>query len=106
MPGNTWETATCTWAHRVRRTCRCNTISEPGMQAASHHLTRVITHGMNADTVISDWPALTSAEVARVLQHYPQAGKPLRLEWHSPRPFSAACVMHTDAGEIFVKRHH
>ncbi|MCA1325044.1 phosphotransferase enzyme family protein [Herbaspirillum sp. alder98] len=76
------------------------------MEAASHHLTRVISHGMNADTVISDWPALTSAEVARVLQHYPQAGKPQRLEWHSPRPFSAACVMHTDAGEIFVKRHH
>lgn len=76
------------------------------MEAASHHLTRAISHGMNADTVISDWPALTSAEAARVLQHYPQAGKPLRLEWHSPRPFSAACVMHTDAGNIVVKRHH
>jgi Ser/Thr protein kinase RdoA (MazF antagonist) len=76
------------------------------MEAASHHLTRVISHGMNAETVISDWPALTSAEVARILQHYPQAGKPQRLVWHSPRPFSAACVMHTDAGEIFIKRHH
>ncbi|KAF1041418.1 MAG: Stress response kinase A [Herbaspirillum frisingense] len=76
------------------------------MEAASHHLTRVISHGMGADPVISDWPALTSAEVARVLHHYPEAGKPLRLEWHSPRPFSAACVMHTDAGEIIVKRHH
>jgi len=76
------------------------------MEAASHHLTRVISHGMDSDAVISDWPALTSAEVARVLRHYPQAGKPQRLEWHSPRPFSAACVMHTDAGEIFVKRHH
>jgi Ser/Thr protein kinase RdoA (MazF antagonist) len=76
------------------------------MEAASHHLTRVISHGMGTEPVISDWPALTSAEVARVLRHYPQAGRPQRLEWHSPRPFSAACVMQTDAGEIFVKRHH
>lgn len=76
------------------------------MEAASHHLTRVISHGMGTEPVISDWPALTSAEVARVLRHYPGAGQPQRLEWHSPRPFSAACVMHTDAGEIFIKRHH
>ncbi|MBO9537326.1 phosphotransferase [Herbaspirillum sp.] len=76
------------------------------MEAASHHLTRAISHGMGTETVISDWPALTSAEVARLLRHYPQAGKLQRLEWHSPRPFSAACVVHTDAGEIFVKRHH
>ncbi|MBP0598731.1 phosphotransferase [Herbaspirillum sp. LeCh32-8] len=76
------------------------------MEAASHHLTRVISHGMDYDAVISDWPALTSAEVARVLRHYPEAGKPQRLEWHSPRPFSAACVMQTETGEIVVKRHH
>lgn len=76
------------------------------MEAASHHLTRVISHGMGTEPVISDWPALTSAEVARVLKRYPEAGKPLRLEWHSPRPFSAACVMHADTGAIVVKRHH
>ncbi|QDD63476.1 aminoglycoside phosphotransferase family protein [Herbaspirillum seropedicae] len=76
------------------------------MDAASHHLTRVISHGMGADPVISDWPALTSAEVARVLRHYPGVGQPLRLEWHSPRPFSAACVMQTESGPIIVKRHH
>lgn len=76
------------------------------MEAASHHLTRVLSHGMNADTVISDWPALTSAEVARVLQHYPQVGAPKRLVWHSPRPFSAGCVMTTANMDVFVKRHH
>lgn len=76
------------------------------MEAASHHLTRVLSHGMNADTVISDWPALTSAEVARVLLHYPQAGVPQRLVWHSPRPFSAGCVMTTSTMQVFVKRHH
>src|SRR5450830_362513 len=76
------------------------------MEAASHHLTRVLSHGMNADAVISDWPALTSAEVTRVLQHYPQAGIPKRLVWHSPRPFSAGCVMTTSTMEVFVKRHH
>jgi len=61
---------------------------------------------MGAEPVISDWPALTSAEVARVLHHYPGVGQPLRLEWHSPRPFSAACVMQTESGAIIVKRHH
>ncbi|WP_039789991.1 phosphotransferase enzyme family protein [Herbaspirillum huttiense] len=76
------------------------------MDAASHHLTRVISHGMGVEPVISDWPALTSAEVARVLRHYPDVGQPLRLEWHSPRPFSAACVMQTESGPIIVKRHH
>src|SRR5450830_372016 len=76
------------------------------MEAASHHLTRVLSHGMNADAVISDWPALTSAEVTRVLQHYPQAGIPKRLVWHSPRPFSAGCVITTSTMEVFVKRHH
>lgn len=76
------------------------------MEAASHHLTRVISHGMGVDPVISDWPALTSAEVARILRQYPGVGQPLRLEWHSPRPFSAACVMQTDSGAIIVKRHH
>ncbi len=76
------------------------------MEAASHHLTRVISHGMGAEPVISDWPALTSAEVARILRHYPGVGQPLRLEWHSPRPFSAACVMQTESGPIIVKRHH
>jgi len=76
------------------------------MEAASHHLTRVLSHGMNADTVISDWPALTSAEVARVLLHYPQVGTVKRLVWHSPRPFSAGCVITTSSMDIFVKRHH
>jgi Ser/Thr protein kinase RdoA (MazF antagonist) len=33
-------------------------------------------------------------------------GQPLRLEWHSPRPFSAACVMLTASGPVIVKRHH
>lgn len=76
------------------------------MDAASHHLTRVLSHGMNADTVIADWPALTSAEVTRILHHYPQTGAVQRLVWHSPRPFSAGCVISTANMDVFVKRHH
>lgn len=76
------------------------------MDAASHHLTRVLSHGMNADAVIADWPALTSAEVARILQHYPQTGAVQRLVWHSPRPFSAGCVLNAAKTDVFVKRHH
>jgi hypothetical protein len=43
------------WARRARPACRCNMISEryPRRWAASHHLTRVISHGMGAEPVIS-----------------------------------------------------
>ena len=29
-----------------------------------------------------------------------------RIDWHSPRPLSAACLVETDAGAFFIKRHH
>jgi Ser/Thr protein kinase RdoA (MazF antagonist) len=64
----------------------------------------VLSHGMGFDVVASSWPALTLDEVARLLRHYPQAGPVTRLDWHSPRPFSSACVAATDSGPLFVKR--
>lgn len=76
------------------------------MDAAPQQLTRLLSHGMDTDAVAADWPALTIEEVRAVLRHYPQTGAVEHLVWHSPRPFSAACVAHTAVGNVFIKRHH
>jgi Ser/Thr protein kinase RdoA (MazF antagonist) len=45
-------------------------------------------------------------EVDSLLRQYPQARGAVRLLSFSPRPFSAASVVATPGGEVFVKRHH
>ncbi|WP_309805164.1 phosphotransferase enzyme family protein [Novosphingobium capsulatum] len=52
------------------------------------------------------WPPITLAEAAQVLARLPQGGELRRLEWHSPRPFSAAALAQTEHGTVFLKRHH
>ena len=69
-------------------------------------MTKRLSHGMGLEPVEADWPALTEAEVAALLQDFPQAGDEARLSWHSPRPFSAAALVETASGPLFVKRHH
>ena len=64
----------------------------------------VLSHGMGLEVVAPSWPSLTLDEVARLLRHYPQVGAVTRLTWHSPRPFSSACVVDTESGPLFVKR--
>lgn len=63
------------------------------------------THGMGTGLAAPSWPAITEAEAQAVLARFPQAGRLQRLDWHSPRPFSSAALAHTDAGELFLKRH-
>jgi Ser/Thr protein kinase RdoA (MazF antagonist) len=63
-------------------------------------------HGLDAANVAPDWPPLEPAEVADVLRRYPDAGALLDIQWHSPRPLSAAVLADTAAGRFFVKRHH
>lgn len=63
-------------------------------------------HGMGLDPVAADWPALNAEEVSRLLAGFPQAGDLCGLSWHSPRPFSAAALVETTGGPLFVKRHH
>ncbi|WP_458071786.1 phosphotransferase enzyme family protein [Rhodanobacter sp. BL-MT-08] len=63
-------------------------------------------HGLADDSVAPDWPALRAGEVARLLRCYPALGAPLSIRWHSPRPLSAAVLVDTDEGAVFVKRHH
>ena len=63
-------------------------------------------HGLAGDAIAPDWPPLAAAEVAVLLQRHPQLGAPGRIAWHSPRPLSAAALVETAAGTVFVKRHH
>ena len=56
--------------------------------------------------VEADWPPLTLTEVRKVLTRYPDAGAPIDILSVSPRPFSAASVVSTAAGRVFIKRHH
>jgi len=64
------------------------------------------THGLAGSPEAPDWPPLALAEVDALLRRYPQAGGAERLLSFSPRPFSAASVVATPMGEVFVKRHH
>lgn len=50
------------------------------------------------------WPALTDEEVDRVLAPFPEAGTRQRIAWHSDRPLSAAAIVDTTDGPVFVKR--
>ncbi|WP_321812642.1 MULTISPECIES: phosphotransferase enzyme family protein [unclassified Burkholderia] len=63
--------------------------------------------GVDGEQAERDWPLMTHDEVAGVLARIDGVGAPARLTWHSPRPFSAAVLVHTnDARALFVKRHH
>jgi Ser/Thr protein kinase RdoA (MazF antagonist) len=62
-------------------------------------------HGLQGSLEEADWPPLTLPEVDSLLRRYPQAGGAERLLSRSPRPFSAASVVATPAGAVFVKRH-
>lgn len=65
-----------------------------------------LAHGLAGDSVSPDWPVLTAAEIDSLLRGYPQLGTPTRIDWHSPRPLSAACLVETTCGIVFIKRHH
>jgi Ser/Thr protein kinase RdoA (MazF antagonist) len=63
-------------------------------------------HGLAADQVPPDWPPLAEAELSRLLDRYPGLAAPRAIRWHSPRPLSAAALVDTAGGRVFVKRHH
>ena len=64
------------------------------------------THGMDGTLVEPDWPPLTLDEVRALLGRFPGCGEPIRILSVSPRPFSAASVVATRNGRVFIKRHH
>jgi Ser/Thr protein kinase RdoA (MazF antagonist) len=65
-----------------------------------------LVHGMGKAPVEPDWPPLTGEEVSALLARYDLPGGAAVLRWHSPRPMSAAALVHCGGTEVFVKRHH
>jgi len=62
-------------------------------------------HTMRGDSGVADWPRITLAEAADVLRHWGFADARPTLDWHSPRPLSAAAIAVLGAGPMFIKRH-
>ena len=63
-------------------------------------------HGLDGSLVEPDWPPLTLREVRALLVAFPGCGEPVEILSVSPRPFSAASVVATGSGRVFIKRHH
>lgn len=63
-------------------------------------------HGMDGTLVEADWPPLTIAEVRALLVDLPNCSEPIEIFSVSPRPFSAASLVATRTGRVFIKRHH
>jgi Ser/Thr protein kinase RdoA (MazF antagonist) len=63
-------------------------------------------HGMDGSLVEPDWPPLTLPEVRALLREFPALAEPIEILTVSPRPFSAAGIVRTACGRVFVKRHH
>jgi Ser/Thr protein kinase RdoA (MazF antagonist) len=65
----------------------------------------VKAHGLDGNLVEPDWSPLTIEELRPLLAEFPAAGTPREILFASPRPFSAAAVVRTERGRVFVKRH-
>jgi Ser/Thr protein kinase RdoA (MazF antagonist) len=61
---------------------------------------------MDGSLVEPDWAPLTMKEVRALLSQFPVCGEPLKILSTSPRPFSAASVVATTSGPVFIKRLH
>jgi Ser/Thr protein kinase RdoA (MazF antagonist) len=66
----------------------------------------VKAHGLDGTLVEPDWPPLRLAEARALLSEFPACGEPIEIVSVSPRPFSAASVVATATGPVFIKRHH
>ena len=61
-----------------------------------------LVHGTGTELVAADWPPVTTAEARELLPAYGLAAR--RVAWRSPRPLSAAALVETGDGTVFVKR--
>lgn len=62
--------------------------------------------GLHNDEVVADWPALTDRGIAWLGRRFPQLQGDCRVRWRSPRPMSAAAIVDSPSGRVFIKRHH
>jgi Ser/Thr protein kinase RdoA (MazF antagonist) len=68
--------------------------------------TIVKAHAMDGRLVDPDWAPLAMEEVRALLRKFPDCDEPIEILTVSPRPFSAAGVVATKSGRVFIKRHH
>ncbi|MCY7364861.1 MAG: phosphotransferase [Frankiaceae bacterium] len=59
-------------------------------------------HGIGTELVAADWPPVTTTEARELLAAYGLVAR--RVAWRSPQPLSAAALVQTDDGTVFVKR--
>jgi Ser/Thr protein kinase RdoA (MazF antagonist) len=64
----------------------------------------LLAQGLGKEPAAPEWPPLTEDEAAEVLSRYGLAAE--HIAWRSPRPWSAAALVRTGIGAVFVKRHH
>jgi Ser/Thr protein kinase RdoA (MazF antagonist) len=64
----------------------------------------LLAHGLGKEPAVPEWPPLTTNETTDVLERFGFAAGD--VVWRSPRPWSAAALVRTDSGTVFVKRHH
>jgi Ser/Thr protein kinase RdoA (MazF antagonist) len=62
-------------------------------------------HGLDGSLVEPDWPPLLPDEIGSVLSRYPELRGSFEIVSVSPRPLSAASVVESGGGQVFVKRH-
>ena len=63
-------------------------------------------HGMDGTLIEADWPPLKLAELSALFSMFHGLGEAMEILSVSPRPFSAASVVATSTGRVFIKRHH
>ena len=68
--------------------------------------TAVKAHGLDGALVEPDWAPLGFKEVRALLSQFPECGEAVLILSASPRPFSAASVVATRGGRVFIKRQH
>lgn len=61
-----------------------------------------LVHGTGTELVPADWPPVTDGEARELLDRYDLAVR--EVVWRSPRPLSAAALVETTGGTVFVKR--
>ncbi len=66
----------------------------------------VKAHGLDGKLVEPDWAPLASEEVRALLRQFSECNEPIEILSASPRPFSAASVVATQGGRVFIKRQH
>jgi len=62
-------------------------------------------HAMDGRDAAAAWPRISAADLEGLVAQAPALARPLRILWHSPRPFSCAVRVQTARGPLFVKRH-